>query len=412
MLSTSKIRIDLAAIEQNMHVLRDGVGEHCQLCPVIKADAYGLGACRIAPVLCHSGADMLAVFSPAQAIDLTRHVNRPVLVLMPIETKEALEPLRPLLVSGRLQLVVHGVSHMASLEQIASRLGVVVPVHLEIDTGMSRGGASLQESPQVLEQIARSRWIRLSGIMTHLASAADDEVACDRQMDAFDVFCSTHQALIPPECVVHLTNTFALLRHKRFHKSMARFGLAWAGFGFDDEEQPHQLDSSRLRPVFTWESSIIHVKTIRKGEQVGYGGGWIAGRDSVIGLVPVGYADGYPRGTFGGRDGPVAHVRIKLLSDGSGLHRHAPVIGAVNMDQIIIDLTDLAELAHQPRGGVGTGVELISNDADAPNSLWLMARGAGMSPHELLCRLNPRIPRIIEQQTRSTFVSEPIEFKA
>jgi alanine racemase len=200
-----------------------------------------------------------------------------------------------------------------------------------------------------------------------------------------------------------MAGTFATLRHQRYHKTMVRVGLAWAGYGLEWLGGGEVISAAeQLKPIVTWKSSIVQIKKVRQGTPVGYGSRWGAERPSVIGLVPVGYADGYPL-ELGSRDGHTEGAAVGVIGNQS-LHAaptFAPVIGAVNMDQITVDLTDaVAHAESQGRAmGVGATVELITPDPAAPNHLPKLARMAGTIPHEMLCRLNPRLKRVYTSST-------------
>ena len=150
---SSIIEINLSAVSHNLAVMRDMVGEGCMLCPVVKADAYGLGAVRIAKRMASSGAEMLAVFSPEQAAALAvAAIDVPVLVLMPVRDFSRGDDLYRMLVSGLLHLTVHDLRHLEELRRLAEKFAAVVPVHLEVDTGMSRGGCLPEEAGEVLRR--------------------------------------------------------------------------------------------------------------------------------------------------------------------------------------------------------------------------------------------------------------------
>lgn len=394
MRDTSVLQINLSAVEHNAAILRRLVGGGSSLCPVLKADAYGLGAVRIARRL--SGlAEMFAVYTPEQATELVRAaISNPILVLMPVWEIDRTDELYRALVSGRLHLAIHGPEHLRAVVEIAERFGAVVPVHLEIDTGMSRGGAMPGEAGALLRAISANRRLRLAGVFTHFTSAEKDLAATDAQLAAFDEVLEAHQSLIPADCLVHCASTFATLRHPRFHRRMVRVGLAWAGCGLESIESGEILAAGQqLRPAVTWSSRIVHMKEIPAGAPVGYGGAWRAERTSRIALVPVGYADGYPIAGGGSNQGAVrdtAAVGV-ILETSRGVRRaFAPIVGAVNMDQVTIDVTDLPVNAVS----VGTEVEIISPDASAPNHVPRLAAMAGTIPHEMLTRLNPRLRRV------------------
>lgn len=427
MRDTSVIEVNLSAIDRNLRALRSFVGPECGLCPIIKADAYGLGGGRIARRLAAGGADLLAVYSPEQAAAVTRSaVGSPILVLMPLHDLARTDELYRPLVLGQLHLVLHDADQLAALASLGERFGAIIPVHLEIDTGMSRGGTASAEVPGLLRRLASTRWLRLAGIFTHFSDARSDEARTDAQLAVFDALIAAEARHIPPTCVQHVASTYSLLRHRRFHRAMVRFGLAWCGYG------PELLDSGQprvttaLEPAVTWSSRLVQVKTIEAGTSVGYGSLWTARRRSVIGLIPVGYSDGFPLA----RPGATGSAQVAVIPTtprdaervpgatsqerpSSDARRFVPVIGAVNMDQISVDLTDVMDAgtaaaapvgSSQPSGhrgviGVGTRVELISPDPAAPNHLPRVAAAAGTIPHELLCRLSPSIRRVYGSET-------------
>ncbi|HRP63036.1 MAG TPA: alanine racemase [Phycisphaerales bacterium] len=395
MRETSVIEINLAAVSQNVQLLKRIIGSNCLLCPIVKADAYGLGAVRVAKTLLSSGADMLAVYTAAQAAELMRGaISGSILVLSPVREVERVDDLYRGLICGRLHLTVHDEGHLNDLIILAERYGAPIPVHLEVDTGMTRGGCAIEDAPRLLRRIALHPRLNLAGLFTHFANAESDVEFTDRQLALFDDLIDRCKADIPTSCLIHAASTFATLRSNRFHKSMVRVGLAWAGYGMEEIDGGEVIaEGQHLQPCVTWRSHIVQLRSIHAGTHVGYGSRWTALRDSVIALVPVGYADGYPvragRVDEGGKTSSVA-VLARSSSGGTAVPRFAPVVGAVNMDQITVDVTDVvADCAV----AVGTEVELITPDSSAPNHLPRLADCGGTFAHDMLCRLNPRLKR-------------------
>jgi len=390
---TSVIEIDLDALDGNLAALRGLAGDACRLCPILKADAYGLGievlARRIARRL-DPRRDLIAVFSPQQAVELAAcRLPVPLLLLMPVESIEADDPLfRPVL-DGRLHLTVHGVEQLDRLRRTAAAEGGAAAVHLEVDVGLGRGGID----PALFEEAlrgARRPGLRLAGVMAHFSDAKSDPALTATQWRLLETELERHRALLPADLVVHVSSTYALLRDRRYHRSMVRFGLAWAGLGGESLPEHELLSAAqRLRPILSWRSRLVHAKRIPAGRAVGYGSTWRAARSSVVGLVPVGYADGYPSRCVG--EAPHRVVVVDPAGPARGFA--APVVGAVNMDQISVDLTDLVG-DRPPESLVGLPVELIAADPRSPVHLPEVARRAGMIPHEVICRLHPRIPRV------------------
>ena len=390
---TSAIRIDLAALDANVAAIRRMVGPSCRLCPIVKADAYGLGAARIARRLAPASS-LLAVYSPEQALTLAEErVGVPSLILMPVRSIRRGDDLESALAGGGIHLTIHDAAQAASLTTSARRLGVRIPVHVEIDTGLRRGGVECGEAATLLRAVIAEPALRLAGVMTHFSDSKRDPERTRAQLAAFDAVLASVE--LPETCVVHVSSTHALLRHRRYHRGMVRFGLAWAGYGHEDLELAARIEgSSELRPAISWSSGIVHVKRIAAGDGVGYGSTWVASRPTVVGLVPVGYADGFPvaRGSDAGR------VVLIPRDPRDGRRIEVPVIGAVSMDQITIDLTDAvaseASAAIRPESLLDWGVELIGTDPAAATHLPTVAARAGVLPHELLCRLGSRIPRV------------------
>jgi alanine racemase len=392
MQDTSTIDIDLSAIDHNMSVIRRVVGDSCALCPIVKADAYGLGVARVARRLVAAGAEMLAVYSLRQAMETAAAVNGavPILVLMPVCDIAREDELVRLTLGGQLHVVVHDESYVRALEACAESLGVTLPVHLEVDVGMSRGGARPDEAVRMLRLLSESRRLALRGVFAHFSHARSDAAVTARQLDLFDSVLVAGRRFMPPDVVEHVASTYALARSTRYHRGMVRFGLAWLGYGLEELDAAGAiLAAGDLRPVVRWASRIVQVKRIRAGEPVGYGARWTASRESSIALVPVGYADGYPVARVGGIEGA---LRVRLHAPAGGVVE-APIVGAVNMDQITVDVTDVVE--GDQHALVGCEVELISRDPESAAYLPSLASRAGMIPHEVLTRLNPRVLRTV-----------------
>ncbi len=411
---TSRIRINLSAVENNIRVVRDVVGPDPLICPIVKADAYGLGAAPIARHLRAAGAGMLAVYTLAQAAALARAaVGGPILVLLPVREMDRIDEAYRLLIRGDLHLTVHDEGHLDDLRRLAERFATVIPLHLEVDSGMTRGGCSPNKAPGLARRISEHRWLRLAGMSTHFARAATDTRYTNKQLSTFDTVLSKCAPAMGADCLVHVANSVATLRHHRYHKTMVRVGQAWAGFGAERlSDGTFHRQAARLRPIVSWRSNIVQVKTIQRGTSVGYGSRWTAKRRSRIGLVPVGYADGYPMGVAA-TDAEAKPACVGVEVDASGAREFVRVVGQVNMDQITIDLTDLS-MPHGRRGtaiGVGTVVELIGTDPKDLNHVPTLAAVAGTVPHHVICSLNPRIKRsyhATESYQRSEAVSDQL----
>lgn len=391
MYDTSWLQIDMPTLDANLEAIRAMIGPSptpqrpgCELCAVLKADAYGLGAPAIARRLTDRGVGMIAVYNLAQATELAKAgIRATMLILMPIDRMERSDLLYRWAVAGRLHLTVHSATQLEHVEAIGMKLGIRMPVHVEIDTGMSRVGMDLDELDEVMRQLPSHKYVRLAGLFTHPAAADDDLPTTDRQLALLDEAAARHAAMLDDDAPIHFAGTFAAMRDRKYHKTMIRIGLGLFGYGPTELiGDPVLPAAQRLRPVVQWWSRLIHVRDVGANTGVGYNGLYVTDRPARLGVVPVGYGDGYPLALS---NRGIVRIGEKQIP--------APVRGQVNMDQIIIDLSNVP--ADDLRVGLGSGtpVEIYSNDPDAPNALHQLARLAGTNCHELLCRLSPRLTR-------------------
>ena len=399
MQDTSTLDIDLTAIDHNMSVLRRAVGNGCALCPIVKADAYGLGVGRVAKRLVGAGAEMLAVYSLRQAIETAAAMNGavPILVLMPVVDIPREDELVRLMLAGQLHLVVHDEANLAALEACAESIGVTLPVHLEIDVGMSRGGANPSEASRIIRAVHESRRLLLRGVFAHFSHSRYDAARTEDQLARYSLVVEANRRFIPTNTYEHVASTYALARDERYHRTMVRFGLAWLGYGIDElEANAPLITRDALRPVVRWSSTVVSAKVIAANCSVGYGARWTASRRSTIGLIPVGYADGFPVARL-----PAACGQQMIgVRTPRGTQAYAPVIGAINMDQITVDLTDLYD--SSANDWIGCEAEIVGRNVDAPNHLPRLAAQSGLIVHELLTRLNPRLTRVVSSDSLPT----------
>ena len=383
---SSRLWIDLDAVTANVRAVRECLPATCIFAGVVKADAYGLGLGPVARAIVAGGGGMLVVYDPAEAATLLEaELDRPVLLLGGL-----LDPVdEPALIRGagrgHLHLAVAAPRHLAIAADLAARVGRPVPVHVEVDTGMARAGCDPREAGRLVATAMADPRLRLAGVCTHMAEADNDAAVFGHA----SVFRAVLDGLppLPTGCRIHLANTRTALRHPGLAADIARCGQAWAGFG------GHELaDPPPLRRVVRWTSRIVQVRQVEAGQGVGYGRRWQAAGRSRIGLVPVGYADGLPRSLAGETGGERMRVGLGAGPGGRPL-AWAPVVGAISMDQITIDLTDVP-------GGIdvspGAAVEIIGRDPAAPNDLARVAAAAGTTHHDLLCRIGSRVRRMSE----------------
>src|SRR5436190_235046 len=324
----SELTIDLGAIRRNARRLLT-VLEGAQLWAVVKADGYGHGAIDVAGAALSAGATMLGVATVAEALELREEYgDARILVMGPTLTSREIALAR----EAGLELVV-------STDEIPEG----IPVHLKLDTGMGRWGLSeLFEPPR-----------GVVGLMSHLASADCDSAFTERQIADFAEATEPHRHLTR-----HLANSAGALRFPDARFDAARCGVAIYGLS------PFGTDPGKdgLEPALSWTSHVAQVRKLAPGESTGYGRRFVAERPTWIGIVPVGYADGFRRDLTG------TEVRV------AGERRRA--VGTVSMDAFAVELD--RELP------VGTPVTLLGHGVLAEDH----ARVAGTINYELVCRIN------------------------
>ncbi len=416
--ATSYLEIDLNRLAHNLKVIRQTIDADTSICAVIKADAYGLGAAPIASRLQQLGVETMAVFTPDQARELIgAGVNGRFLIFMPVRHLDRHDVLYRAMISGRLHFVVHDLEHLKQLIRIADTFGCILPLHVEVDTGMSRGGMTPEEASRVVGHILNHRRLHLAGLFTHFACADSESDTTHRQFDQFALLAQEFDEDLLQTTAFHAANTDATFAYgQRFHLDMVRIGLGWIGYpSGSSSSTADDVDTPDLQPIVRWVSSIAHIKWIDAGTPIGYGQTFVASRRTRVGLIPVGYADGFPTQLSNSgmvrldastqdtrKKSPLLPAASRLVDNTpsiqpalrlAGTDHHgiwsAPVIGRVSMDQFTVDLTDIPEDVAQ----VGSSVELLSQDPDASNNLINLAKSINLIPYEILCGISGRIPR-------------------
>lgn len=359
--------IDLGAIRHNFLAIRALVNSRVRVLAILKADAYGHGAVEVARTFQAAGADMLGVALIEEGVQLrVGGITAPILVLGIPPADEI-----PAVMEYDLRVTVDDLATAREIERQAAERHRVVRVHLKIDTGMNRMGIRAEDAADAAGAIAGMKHIAVEGMYTHFACAdSEEDISTPHQLDRFGAALAGFHArgILPP--LVHAANSSALISHPSTHFDMVRSGLALYGI----RPCPDAADVD-LRPALALKSRVVHLKRVRRGEGVSYGYQWMAARDSLLGVLPLGYADGYPRALSNrGQVRVAGHV--------------VPVRGAVCMDTTLVDLTDV------PDAAVGMPATLLEPLHESPLSAEALARLCGTIPYEILVRLGARIPRV------------------
>ena len=340
--------IDLQALRHNYQLARELSG--ARALAVVKADAYGHGAVRCAQAL-QDEADGFAVACIEEALELrAAGIRKPILLLEGFFEAAELA----LIEQHDLWCVVHALWQLEAIELAV--LHKPLRVWLKLDSGMHRVGLNPQAFRDAWQRLHVSGKVDHIVLMSHFARA--DELDCSRSQEQVLVFEQARQGL---QAEVSLRNSPAILGWPNVPSDWVRPGIML--YGATPFERA-QAQAARLRPVMTLESKIIRVRELPAGEPVGYGASFVADKPTRVGVVAMGYADGYPRH---------APTGTPVFVDG----RPARLIGRVSMDMLTVDLSDL------PQSGLGSRVELWGPNVLASD----VAMRAETIPYELFCNL-------------------------
>jgi alanine racemase len=367
----AQVSVDLGAVRGNVEALRSRT--RAEVLAVVKADGYGHGLVQCARAAVAGGATWLGTALVTEALAL-----RAAGITAPRVLAWLLGPGEPWAEAVRadVDLSVNAVWALDEVAGAAREAGTPARVHLKADTGLSRGGAAAADWPDLVDAARKAEAdgaVKVVGLWSHLAYAdAPGHNTIRRQAAAFTAAVEhAESAGLRPE-VRHLANSAATLTAPEQHFDLVRPGLAVYGLSpVPDVAGP---EAYGLRPAMTLTASLVLVKRVPAGSGVSYGHTWTTERETTLGLVPLGYADGVPRA--GGNAGPV-------LAAG----RRRTVAGRVCMDQIVLDLGD-------DRAAVGDQVVLFGPGDDGEPTAQDWADATGTISYEIVSRVGPRVPRV------------------
>ena len=383
------VEISAQSFEENYRFLQSLAAGHADLLAVVKSDAYGHSLDLCAPAAARAGARWLGVTSVEEAVAARALCPEAALLVM----SGCFPGEGPAVIEHRLTPVVWEPWHLDELEAAAHAAGLgpqSLPVHLEIDTGMSRQGASPDGLPALLARFAVDSPLRLDGILTHLfASDETDGRATKEQMVRLDealqitsaaglwpqwLSVGASAALLSGETV-----QIGALAEKWGMKAMLRPGLALYGVApqFQPDEPPAVAAArALLRPVLSWKTRVVSVRRVPAGAVVGYNGAFVATEPMRLALLAVGYADGLDR-RLGNR--------FSLLVRG----QRAPLVGRISMDLAVIDVTEIDAVVP------GDEVVILGTHGDDTITALEHAEATGTIPWEVFTRIGARVCRVI-----------------
>lgn len=361
--SSAWAEVSLGAIKANIETLRAFLGSGVRILVAAKADAYGHGALPCALAAEEAGVEGFGVAFPEEALELRLGgVRGRIVVLSPVLPAQA-----KILLEAGAEAVVGDAVLARDLGAAAKAADRLLAVHLKVDTGMGRLGCRPKEAPALAQGILETPGLRLAGLMTHFPAAENDrEFTLEQTRVLVEIGRRLAQAGI--RVPMHAANSAGLLLYRETHLDMVRPGLAVYGIAPVVGELP-----CRLEPALSLRALVTQVRRMMPGETLSYGRMYTAREERTIATIPVGYGDGYVRALSG---------KAQVLIRG----RRCPVVGAICMDQTLVDVTGL----HVRPGEVAT---LIGEDGGERITATELAGLARTTPHEVTCLLSKRVPR-------------------
>ncbi len=367
----SWIELNIENLKHNVRILREAIPPACELMAVVKADAYGHGACATAAVLNQMEITAFAVATVEEGIQLRKHGIRGEILILGYTDVKRVQDLQKYDLTQTLL-------DFAYAQALNSR-NAAVKTHIKIDTGMHRLGISSEEISAV-RKVFEMKNLKICGIYTHLCCAdsrlPEDIAFTRRQIDSFYRLTDAlkNSGIQLPK--LHIQSSYGFLNYPDLVCDYVRVGIAL--YGVSSVPDNEAVLQPALRPVLALKSRVVLIRFIGKGDSVGYGRTFVAGRDSRIAVIPVGYGDGFP-GSLSGKN-------VSVLIN----RKSVPVVGRICMDQLTVDITDAENVK------VGDVVTLIGTEAEQNVAAPVVAQRADSISNELLCRLGTRLPIVMK----------------
>lgn len=354
------VKVDLDAITNNYNAFRNHIG-NSKLSVAVKANAYGHGIVRVSQHLESLGVDMLLVATVDEALELRAASIKTDIMVLSEPTTDAIDAC----IENNIIITVYSQNFIDALIKKDKH----ARVHLKVDTGMNRVGAQFEDVLNFARKLSHSK-VELEGFFTHLATADDpDEIGVHTQIEKFEnaLDLLDEAGLRPP--IIHVSNSAATIKHKKYHFDMVRVGLSIYGL-YPHEDMKALIE---LKPALSVHTKIGYIKDVSHGEKISYGWHHEFEHDSKVATLPIGYGDGIWRdfGMLGG------HVVIN--------ERPCDIIGVITMDQTMVDISHID-------AKVGDDVTIMGLDVEA--DYW--AKLEKTISYEMLCDLSARLPRIYD----------------
>lgn len=359
----TRLEISLTAIKENLNLLRSYIRKECNLLVMVKASSYGSGAVKIASFLEKNGVNYLGVAYADEGIELRKNgINLPILVMNTEE--DSFEDI----INYKLEPTIYSFYVLDQFVRTLILLNIeAYPIHLKFDTGMKRLGFDMEDCDQLSEYLLAQPEVYIKSIYSHLADAdnLNDSTFSEFQINSFEKITTYFKRILPYKFITHLTNTEGTINFPLAHFDMVRIGIGIYGYS------SNEIISGKLIPTMNWKSIISQIKSVKKGQTIGYGKSYVAKKDMKIAIVPVGYADGLKRNL----SNRVGHLYVQSIA--------CPIVGNICMDMTMIDITGISVEE-------GMEVEIIGEH----QSIMDVAKAAKTIPYEILTSIPLRVHRI------------------
>lgn len=379
MLHTSFIELNKEALNNNIQFIKNQLGSGPRYSMVVKANAYGHGIEQLLPAIEECGVTHFSVFSAAEAMRVhkAKHEDCEVMIMGWID-HDYLE----WAITKSVSFFVFTPERLKETLITAKELDTCARIHLELETGMHRTGFCADQLPEVFELLSNNKnYVKLEGLCTHFAGA-EDYTNYDRvreQIKTFSHLCKLFEENQLSPTYRHSACSAALFNFPETVGDLARVGISSYGYWPNDEtkmryKMEHDIEGDPLDRILSWKSKILSINNVPENEYVSYGKSYLTNRPSKIATVPVGYGYGYSR---------------TLSNDGHVLvgGKRAPVIGSVNMNMMVLDVTDIGNV------NVGDEVVLVGKQENREISVGSFSDMNNSMNYELLTRLPHHIPR-------------------
>ena len=362
-------KVNLDNIQKNMQAVREKFGEDMTIMGIVKANAYGHGAVKVAKALVEYGAGMLGVAAIDEAVELRENgIDAPILILGQIFRQDYVTA-----IENDVTCTVVDIVTAQGLSKKATEIGKVAKVHIKIDTGMGRIGFQPDTDGEMqIKSVFDLPNISVDGAFTHFANAdSKDKKSANAQKDKFLTFTDKLIKEGYNFPVRHMYNSASAMELTGYAGEMVRCGIMLYGLYPSDEMNKDY----KLYPALEFKSSVSFVKFVKKGFAVSYGSTYVTEKDMKIATVPAGYGDGYPRYLSNKGEVLIRGTRCKIL-------------GRVCMDQFMVDVS------HLPDVQIADEVTLVGTDGNETITVEDVSDMDSRFNYEFCCLITPRVPRI------------------